>query len=212
MVKALFYESETVRSPDEAEAAFTRLSTSWGLPLLAQRFVIGEEYDVAALGDGDGRVLGAVAMRKTLVTRLGKAWGAMTVDDPAILAVARRIVGHLRWRGPCEVELLQERGGKIHLIEVNPRFPAWIYLTTAAGANLPHALVELALGRPVPALEAYRTGVFYVRHAVEAIGCVADLDDIYSRGRRSSAPPPRETSPALVLPPPPALPVVPSLA
>ncbi len=206
VVKALFYESETARSQAEAEAAFARLAAAWGLPLLAQRFVAGEEYDVAALGAGAGGVLGAVAMRKPIVTRLGKAWGAMTVDDPAILDVPRRVVGHLRWLGPCEVELLRERGGQLHLIEVNPRFPAWIYLSTAAGDNLPQRLVSLALGEPAPRQTAYRSGVFYVRHAVEAIGTIADLDEIYSRGRRSSAPPPDAGAQPLVLPPPPALP------
>jgi hypothetical protein len=67
VVKAL-YESETARSQAEAEAAFARLAAAWGLPLLAQRFVAGEEYDVAALGDGRRRRPGAVAMRKTIVT------------------------------------------------------------------------------------------------------------------------------------------------
>ncbi|MBN2192908.1 MAG: ATP-grasp domain-containing protein [Polyangiaceae bacterium] len=207
VIKALFYESEVARGPDEAESAFARLSAVWGLPLLAQRFITGEEYDVAAVGDGTGDVLGAVAMRKTIITRLGKAWGAMTVDDPAILAVARRVIQSLRWRGPCEVELLQDRSGMIHLIEVNPRFPAWIYLSAAAGNNLPERLVQLALGQRPARADVYRTGVFYVRHAIEAIGTVADLDEIYSHGRRSTAPPASGSEPPVVLPPPPAIPV-----
>jgi carbamoyl-phosphate synthase large subunit len=117
------------------------------MPLLAQRFVQGDEYDVIALGDGEGGVHGAVAMRKTIVTKLGKAWGAVTVHDDELIETASRVVAALGWRGGCEVEMLRRsRDGKLFLIEVNPRFPAWVYLATAAGVNLPLALVRLAQG------------------------------------------------------------------
>jgi len=188
VLKGPFYEAEIVQSLPQAHAAFARLSAVWGLPLLAQRFVHGEEYNVALLGDGDGGAYGAVAMRKTIVTRLGKAWGAMTVEDPQVLSAALRVVAGLGWRGGCEVELLKEPSGKVQLIEVNPRFPAWIYLSAASGANLPLGLLELAQGRTPRGLERYRSGVFYVRHASEMIGHVRDIEGIVSAGRMSMRP------------------------
>jgi carbamoyl-phosphate synthase large subunit len=189
VVKGPFCDAETVHGLEQARSAFHRLSNSWGLPLLAQRFVAGEEYNVAALGDGKGNLLAAVAMRKTILTRLGKAWGAVTVHEPSVLETATRVVQGLRWHGGCEVELLRDRHGKVFLIEVNPRFPAWIYLTTAAGANLPYGLLRMALGKEVEPLSEYQAGIFYVRHAAEAIGSIADIETMVYRGRRPSEPP-----------------------
>jgi carbamoyl-phosphate synthase large subunit len=184
VVKGPFYEAEVAAGPAEAAAAFDKLSSRWGLPLIAQRFVKGDEFDVVALGDGEGALLGAVAMRKTIVTRLGKAWGAVTVADEELLATASRVVGELRWRGGCELELLRGASdGRLYLIEVNPRFPAWVYLATAAGANLPLGLLRLAQGEPPPPLDSYRAGVWYVRHAAEAVGELGGIESLVTEGR-----------------------------
>jgi len=182
-------DAEIVRGAVEASGLYRRLSQRWGLPLLAQRFIEGEEFDVVCLGDGQGNMPGAVAMRKTLLTRLGKAWGAITIDDPQLLDAARRIVSSLKWRGGCEVELLRERGGRIYLIEVNPRFPAWVYLATAAGVNLPFGLLQLSLQGHLDPLPQAHTGVFYVRHAAETTGTLADMNALVTLGTRSVYPP-----------------------
>ncbi len=189
VLKGLYCEAEIIRSPGEAASQFQRLARKWGLPLLAQRHVEGEEFDVVCLGDGEGRMCGAVAMRKTLLTRMGKAWGAVTIDDPVLFDSARRVVEALKWRGGCEVELLRGRGGKVYLIEVNPRFPAWVYLATAAGVNLPLGLLQLALGERVCSFGRGQAGVIYVRHAAETTGTLADMDALVTGGSRSSIPP-----------------------
>jgi carbamoyl-phosphate synthase large subunit len=185
VVKGPFYEAEVTHGPGEAKEAFDRLAAKWGLPLLAQQFVKGEEFDVIALGDGAGGVHGAVAMRKTVITKLGKAWGAVTIHDDELIAFATKIVSALRWHGGCEIELL--RGAidrRPYLIEVNPRFPAWVYLATAAGVNLPLGLARLAVGeRPFSTPPTYRAGVFHVRHAAETIGELADLEALMTVGR-----------------------------
>ena len=182
-------DAEVVRGPGEASAQFRKLALHWGLPLLAQRFIEGEEYDVVCLGDGQGNMPGAVAMRKTIVSRLGKAWGAVTVDDPDLFDAASRVVSSLNWRGGCEVELLRERRGKIYLIEVNPRFPAWVYLASAAGVNLPFGLLQLALHRQAPVFPKANAGIFYVRYSTETTSTLADMDALVTRGTRSSIPP-----------------------
>jgi carbamoyl-phosphate synthase large subunit len=194
VLKGPYCDAEIVRGSAEANSMFARLATRWGLPLLAQRYVVGEEYDVVCLGDGEGGMPGAVAMRKTILTRLGKAWGAVTIDDPDLIAAARRVVSSLQWRGGCEVELLRERSGRIHLIEINPRFPAWVYLATAAGVNLPFGLLRLAMEGRAPRFPPAHPGVFYVRHAAETTGTLADIDSLVTRGMRSSAPTPPITN------------------
>lgn len=196
VVKGPFYEADVVHGPAEAAASFARLAMRWGLPLLAQRHVKGEELDVIALGDGLGGVHGAVAMRKTVITKLGKAWGAVTIVDDDLLDAATRIVRELAFRGGCEVEMLREHEtGTLYLIEVNPRFPAWVYLATAAGVNLPLGVVALAESRPLPVYAPYRPGVSYVRHAAEAIGDTRDIEALLTEGRtrRRAAPAPAPT-------------------
>ncbi|HEY4240789.1 MAG TPA: ATP-grasp domain-containing protein [Kofleriaceae bacterium] len=183
VVKGPFYEAEVAHSPGEAAAAFDRLAARWGLPLLAQQFIAGEEFDVIALGDGT-RAHGAVAMRKTVLTKAGKAWGAVTIRDPELLAVADRTVEILGWRGGLELELLRAKSdGTLYLIEINPRFPAWVYLATCAGVNLPLGALRLALGEPLPDYGDYRAGVFHVRHASEVIGDLSDLETLMTTGR-----------------------------
>jgi carbamoyl-phosphate synthase large subunit len=196
VVKGPFYEAEVTHGPGEATAAFDRLAAKWGLPLLAQQFVKGEEFDVIALGDGDGGVHGAVAMRKTVITKLGKAWGAVTIHDDELIGFATKIVSALRWRGGCEIELLRSAADRRpYLIEVNPRFPAWVYLATAAGVNLPLGLCRLALGQPLPTFPSYRAGVFHVRHAAEVIGELGDLEALMTVGRARRPHVPTDRSP-----------------
>jgi carbamoyl-phosphate synthase large subunit len=185
VLKGPYCDAEVANGPNEAAAAYRRLAARWGLPLLAQRFVEGEEFDVVCLGDGLGGMPGAVAMRKTIITRLGKAWGAVTLDDPELLDAARRVVATLRWRGGCEIELLRDKRGTLNLLEVNPRLPAWVYLATAAGVNLPQGLLELALDGQVAPFAKAQAGIFCVRHAVETTGALEDIDALVTLGARS---------------------------
>ena len=93
---------------------------------------------------------GAVAMKKLALTDKGKGWAGVTVRDPELVAMAERIVAATAWRGPFEVEAMRDESGRYHLIEINPRFPAWVHLATQAGVNLPRAVVELARGAAPP--------------------------------------------------------------
>jgi carbamoyl-phosphate synthase large subunit len=175
VVKGLYYGAEIVYGEADAMAAFHRFAAIWGLPVVVQRFIEGEEYNVCALGDGRGGTIGAVAMRKLALTDKGKGWSGVTVDNPRLLALAETLVGVLGWRGPLEAEILVAKNGQdLYLIEVNPRFPAWIYLAAAAGQNLPYVCALLALGLPVPRpLAPCRAGTMFVRISMDQI---ANLD------------------------------------
>jgi carbamoyl-phosphate synthase large subunit len=71
VMKGVFYGATVVRSPDEAVAAFHATVARWGLPVIAQRFHEGEEYDVVAVGDGRGGLVGAVPMKQLLLSDKG---------------------------------------------------------------------------------------------------------------------------------------------
>ncbi len=174
VVKGLYYGAHVVHNEADARAAFHQYEAAWGVPVVVQRFVDGIEYNVSALGDGTGRMLGAVAMRKLALTDKGKGWSGVTVSNRDLLALAETVVGALSWRGPLELEVLAEHGGDMWVIEINPRFPAWIYLAAGAGQNLPYVCALLALGLPAPrVLPPYRVGTMFVRISLDQI---ADLD------------------------------------
>ena len=169
VLKGRYYDAAVVHSIIQAEQAFARLSSQWGVPLIAQQFVAGQEINVAGLGDGHGRALSVVPMRKLTITDKGKAWAGITLEDEALLALARHFAEVTKWRGGFELELMRTPGGELFIMEINPRFPAWIYLTAAAGQNQPAALLRLALGLPVAAFEAYAVGKMFVRYAWDLI-------------------------------------------
>jgi len=168
VVKGIFYDATVVNNAEEAADAFKKIVASWGYPVLVQRYVEGHEVNLTAVGDGKGNLVGSVMMRKQAVTDKGKAWACVTVHDETLETDAARLVKALQWNGPLEVEMLKEKDGQYLLIEINPRFPAWIYLTAAAGRNIPAMLVEMISGnKPVQA--EVKTGSMMIRYAKETV-------------------------------------------
>lgn len=181
-VKGLFHGAHRGAGLEEARVAFGRVAAEWGLPVMLQENVAGEEYDVVALGDGS-RCVGAVAMRKLALTDKGKAWAGVTVTDSKLISLAREIVDALRWRGPLELEFVRREVDREYLlIEINPRFPAWVYLAAKAGVNLPRMLVDLALGRGVTETNGYPAGLTFVRHATDLICPLNYLESLTTAG------------------------------
>ncbi len=184
VVKGLFYGATVCRSLDEAVAAFHKTAAQWGMPVVVQQYVPGEEYDVAAVGDGKGGTVGAVPMKKLFLTDKGKGWAGVTVREPSMLDVTARVMDGLKWRGPCEVEVVCSKDdGRFYLLEINPRFPAWIFLSAGAGQNLPAACARLAMGEDVDELPAYRVGTMFVRISLDQIADFQDFENIMAHGR-----------------------------
>ena len=183
MVKGQFYDAALAYSPMDVHALFQRMAAKWGVPVIVQEFVSGEELDVVALGDGEGGLVGSVPMRKMQLTDKGKAWGGVTVADGELDAYVRDAMAKLKWRGPCEFEVMRAKDGSgLYMIEINPRFPAWVYLTVGVDRNLPWATVQLALGETVEPMPPARPGVMFLRHSLDQICAMADYEALAVRG------------------------------
>jgi carbamoyl-phosphate synthase large subunit len=184
VVKGVYYGATVAHNEQDAVTAFHRYAAQWGLPVIVQKFIPGEEYNVAALGDGRGNAAGAVAMRKTMLTDKGKGWCGVAIENSHLTALTESVIGELAWRGPLEVEILREtHSGDYYVIEINPRFPAWIYLSAGAGLNLPYFAVRLALGLPLPnPLPSYRPGTMFVRIAIDQISDLATYEQLSTTG------------------------------
>jgi carbamoyl-phosphate synthase large subunit len=78
-------------------------------------------------------------MKKLYITDKGKAWAGITLEDDTLIALAKKFVQATNWKGGCELEIMRTQEGVPYIMEINPRFPAWIYLTAAATkTNLHH--------------------------------------------------------------------------
>ncbi|WP_437533869.1 ATP-grasp domain-containing protein [Sorangium sp. So ce726] len=181
-VKGVFYGATLATTFDEAVSAYYKVIAQWGLPVLVQEHVSGEEFDVVAVGDGEGGLVGAVPMKKMLLTDKGKGWAGITVRDPELVGIAQAFAETTRWRGPFEVEVMRDAQGRYHLIEVNPRFPAWVYLSVAAGMNLPRAVVDLAAGAPIEPLRGYEVGAMFVRISIDQVARISDFQSMVTTG------------------------------
>jgi carbamoyl-phosphate synthase large subunit len=182
VVKGPYYGARIARSLDEAISAFHKMVAEWGYPVIVQQFVAGEELCVMCVGDGEGGMVGAISMRKTVITDKGKGWAGVAVRDPGLDALAEAFMRLTKWRGPCELEVIRDPKGGYHVLEINPRFPAWCYLSAGAGMNLPWAVASIAAGRPVPRMRDYRVGTMFVRIALDQIADIATFSRITTAG------------------------------
>lgn len=182
LIKGCYYGAKVVRSLEEARIAYHSCVAEWGPPVIAQEFVNGDEFDIVAVGDGVGGLVGAVPMRKTLLTDKGKGWAGITVKDPNLLAITRRFMAASHWRGPCEVEIMKSGSGEYYLMEINPRFPAWCYLSAGAGQNLPWAVARLAAGESIDGLPDFRVGSMFVRISIDQLAELSDFEQITTHG------------------------------
>lgn len=184
MVKGRYYEASLAHNLEDAAKWFFKISAKWGLPIILQQYVPGEEYNVAGLGDGEGHTIAAVCMRKQYITDKGKAWGGITIADPRLIELTAQFVEKTRWRGPFELELIKDKRGIYHLLEINPRMPAWIYLAVGAGQNIPEAILQLATGNRIPPLTSYTTGKMFLRYSWDMIIDVAEFQKFAMKGER----------------------------
>jgi carbamoyl-phosphate synthase large subunit len=108
-------------------------------------------------------------MRKMYITDKGKAWAGITLEDDALIDLAKKFVAATKWRGGFEVEIMKTANDELYIMEINPRFPAWIYLSAGAGQNQPAALVKMALGEKVEPFTTYDVGKLFIRYSWDLI-------------------------------------------
>lgn len=182
MLKGSFYGASLVNTMEEASMAFYRTTGQWGVPVIIQEFLVGEEYDVLAVGNGMGDMVGGFPIKKTFLTDKGKGWAGVVVRDPKFLSMASTFCRMTRWRGPFEMEVLKTKEDKYFLIEINPRFPAWTYLCVDAGQNLPVAVAQMAMGVEPAPMNDFKVGMMFVRISLEQVVKIDRLEEVASKG------------------------------
>ena len=121
-----------------------------------------------------------------MVSSKGKGYGGVTIHDPELSGQCERLIRHLKWAGPFELEFLREAStGDFYLLEMNPRFPAWADVPALLGLNMAELVVRQAEGEAVAPLGGCPAGQFFLRHNVDLIGSVHDLGQLMSMGTLS---------------------------
>lgn len=175
MVKGRYYEAFKAHNQQEALLQFHDIASRWGYPIIFQQMVPGEEYNIVIVGDGKGDMLAMTVQKKLVITDKGKGFGGVVVKNQLLEDFAARIIAALKWRGPCELEVMMGHDGRCYLIEINPRFPAWVRLAEGAGQNQAALTVLAALDQPLQKLPPARTGTMFIRHAEDIIADISTM-------------------------------------
>ncbi|HWB59469.1 MAG TPA: hypothetical protein VG733_08255, partial [Chthoniobacteraceae bacterium] len=180
MVKGQYYDAYVAHSEYELSEKASKLLAQWGAPVILQRCIQGTEFNAMGIGDGEGGIIGLCSIRKTILSDKGKGMGGITIHDPRLDATVKALIAELKWRGPFEIETIKdaESGGHA-LIEINPRFPAWVHFPSMFGVNFPATLVEMmTTGRRPAPMASCPAGHFYLRHQVEVLGRLDQLAEL----------------------------------
>ena len=117
--------------------------------VMLQEYLPGEEYSVDVYVRRDGRVIAAVP-RDRMKVDSGIAVASRTINLPEVIQSAVRTAEVIGIRGVANVQFKRAADGVFKLLEVNPRYPGTLPLTTAAGIDMPKLMVDELMGRPVP--------------------------------------------------------------
>lgn len=148
IVKGPVSHAVRAKSPNEARAAWRMLREKGCTEALVQPFIAGERFALAAVCRRTHAPLAALAIKKLRTCDRGSTWSAIRVHQPELEARFASFLQHLEWVGPVEGEFIRdELSERFYLIEVNPRFTAWIGYSAHCGLNHPYLAVCEALGR-----------------------------------------------------------------
>jgi len=187
-IKGRYYEAFLVYSQVDLAEHFDAIARVWGVPILVQEALFGDEYDFVGLADAGSDIVGYCAIRKLLRTSNGKGFGGVVINDPKLDATAREIIKDLRWCGPFEIEFLKMPRRPHLLFEINPRFPAWVDFPAQIGCNLPGRLLEMLSGNIVTKIERCDAGQMFIRHSLDLVADIAELAKLASDGEYVAGP------------------------
>jgi predicted ATP-grasp superfamily ATP-dependent carboligase len=156
------------RNAAELQAAFRRVEP-FKVPMLVTELIPGGDAGYCSYYsylDERGEPLFHFTKRKLRQFPTGFGTGTFHVTDwnVEVAALGQEFFQAIGLRGLACVEFKRDpRDGQLKLIEVNHRLTEPNALLTAAGLDLPALVYNRLTRRPLPPLDAYRTGVCLVK-------------------------------------------------
>ena len=170
VVKGKYYDATVCQTLEQAPKAFHKLEEPNGVFLLLHEFIHGTEINVAALGDEMVTPSPRYLCIKLFITDKGKAWAGVTLEDSKLIKLAKDFypgykLARWMWTGIDGLLLMAD-----HIfMEVNPRFPAWIYLTVGAGPKSTGCTCENGIRRKNWTYTSYSVGKTFIRYSWDMI-------------------------------------------
>jgi D-aspartate ligase len=149
----------------ESQAELSRLRARLaGTEALVQEAVPGPETSIESYHvyiDASGEIVGEFTGRKlrTYPRRYGYSTAVVITESDEVTALGREVSGRLGLRGVAKLDFKRGPDGRLHLLEINPRFNLWHHPGAAAGVNLPALVFSDLVGIPRPAPARARPGV-----------------------------------------------------
>ena len=117
---------------------------------MVKPFIRGQEFCICLVCDRNHNIIDSVSIKKLICNESGKAWSARQVTIPLLTDFATQMAKELQWVGPIEFEFIRdELREQYALIDINPRFPAWIGYSADIGVNLPRAALLSMLNHKI---------------------------------------------------------------
>lgn len=116
--------------------------------VLIQEKLKGQEYGMDVINDLEGNWRQTI-VKKKIAMRSGETDEAVTVDNPQLKALGRRMGEGLKHRGNLDMDVMESQG-QFYVLEMNARFGGGYPFSHSAGVNLPLALVFWAMGEEAP--------------------------------------------------------------
>lgn len=141
--------AEVAVGKKQLDAAWSILKDKGEDVIYAQDFIEGAEYSIIGHCDAAGDVRASFTVKKICRTSQFKTWGAIVVDELRVLDHLSRYLKSIRWQGPFELEFIKDQlTDNAYLVEINPRYGAFVDFARLAGFNLPRDFVRCLLDKP----------------------------------------------------------------
>ena len=143
------------------------------LRVLVQELIPGPETRVESYHvyvDDSGQTVGEFTGRKirTHPPAYGETTALEITDEQDVAELGREATRRMGLRGVAKFDFKRDAAGRLHLLEVNPRFNLWHHPGAKAGVNLPALVYADLTGLARPEAQRARPGVRWVYHAHDA--------------------------------------------
>lgn len=168
-----------VDTPHALRQLWPRMAAA-GIDMLAQQAIPGPESRIEsyhAYLDQRGAVVAeftGVKLR-TQPLEYGQTTALRITQTEDVRQAGRDVAARLGLSGVVKVDLKRDPEGRLHLLEVNPRFTLWNHPGAVAGVNLPLLVHADLVGLPRRPVDDARAGVTWChpaadRHVAAALG------------------------------------------
>jgi D-aspartate ligase len=135
-----------------------------GVDLLAQQLIPGAETQIESYHcyvDRRGSVAGEFTGRKirTYPIAYGHTTALEITEAADVRQLGRDIVERIGLTGVAKLDFKRDASGKLHLLEINPRFTLWHHAAAVAGLNIPALVYADLTGTPRPPTPHAKAGV-----------------------------------------------------